>query len=391
MKKILYLSFVELDIPNACQTHTLGVLSGFSQNQCLVDAIVPRSINVRPEIHNVRFKYVWPWRFSSVGQASFKVLASLFMICLCIKNDYDAIYVREMEKNPGPRLCSRIFNIPLYMEINDLIVPVLKDNGANYTSIRNVQQCQKLDFNQADGLIVPSVPMCKWIVDQYGLPESKVHMVLNGAEAFNGHEIDRSQARKAIGIDDSCFCLVFLGNIYPEYDFDTILRAVAKVQIKIPMIQLLIIGDGPLTKQLKRKAIELGIDDNLIFTGYIPHEKLGKIFGAADVGLLIRTKKGTERYGPVSTKLSTYACFNIPVITAGRSLEGYPDELVNGLFLAQPEDPNALADLFVYLYTHPQEREQKANTISNFAKTKLTWNQVTKDILQVIFNPIHTN
>jgi len=52
--KILYFSFVELDIPNACQTHTLGVLRGFSNNSCKVDAVVPRPKKVRPKIPGAR-------------------------------------------------------------------------------------------------------------------------------------------------------------------------------------------------------------------------------------------------------------------------------------------------------------------------------------------------
>ncbi len=64
---ILYFSFVELDIPNACQTHTLGVLNGFSHHGCTVDALIPRPIYVRPQIPNVRFFYLWPWQFSRMG------------------------------------------------------------------------------------------------------------------------------------------------------------------------------------------------------------------------------------------------------------------------------------------------------------------------------------
>jgi glycosyltransferase involved in cell wall biosynthesis len=296
-----------------------------------------------------------------------------------------------MENNPGPRLCSKVFNIALYMEINDLIVPVLIESKAHPVIISKVAQNQKLDFNQAAGLIVPSVPMVNWIIDQYDLPESKVHMILNGTEKSNDYKLDKSRARKEIGFNESCFCLVFIGNIYKEYDFTTMLKAVAECKAKIPMIRLLIIGDGPLTYQLKRQAKKLGISDKIIFTGYIPHEKLDRIVPAADAGLLIRTMRGTERYGPVSTKLSTYACFNMPVITAGLSLKGYPDELAQGLLLVPPEDPLALADLFVYLHSHPDEMKQKSNIIYDFARKKLTWNQITKDILKVISDPIQTS
>ena len=98
--KILYFSFVELDIPNACQTHTLGVLAGFSQNSCSVDAIVPRPKKVSPTIAGVRFYYLWPWRFSAIGRLWIKILGGVYFFALCLLKKYDTIYVRELKVNP---------------------------------------------------------------------------------------------------------------------------------------------------------------------------------------------------------------------------------------------------------------------------------------------------
>ena len=112
--------------------------------------------------------------------------------------------------------------------------------------------------------------------------------------------------------------------------------------------------------------------------------KLSQILPAADAGLLVRTKKGALRYGPLSTKLSTYGSYNLPVVTAGWSLEGYPDELAQGLYLIPPEDTQALSNIFTYLHHHPEDRERKAKILNDFASKKLTWESVAKEILEVI-------
>ena len=131
--KILYLAFVKLDVPN------------------------------------VRFFYLWPWQFSRVGRMWVRLFSALKMFSLCLQNKYDAIYVREMEANLGPRICSSMFRIPLYMEINDLSVLILSESGASKRLLGKVKRNQKLDFHQATGLIVPSVPMCRWIINEYAL------------------------------------------------------------------------------------------------------------------------------------------------------------------------------------------------------------------------------
>jgi len=382
--RILYFSFVELDVPNACQTHTLGVLRGFSHHGCRVDALVPRPIYVRPAIQNVRFFYLWPWRFSTFGRKWINLLSFTVMFFLCTKNRYDAIYVREMERNPGPRLCSNLFKIPLYMEINDLIVRVLLDNGAPSTKIQKAKNSQKLDFKQAAGLVVPSVPMRDWIIDQYDLPHSKVHMLLNGTDMLGINELHKIKAREELKVPPVSFCLGYLGNIYKEYDFDSILQAFIRCQDKIPNLYLILIGNGPIADELKKTVSELGLETKTIFTGYVHPENLGRILPALDVGLLIRSKEGTLRYGPASTKLPTYALFHLPVITAGFSLHGYPDELNQGLHLVPPEDPDSLADIILWLYNHPEERNHSAKVLHDFVIQNLTWDSVTREILNIL-------
>ena len=39
--RLLYFAYVNLDRPNACRSHTLGLLGGLAANGCLVDAAVP--------------------------------------------------------------------------------------------------------------------------------------------------------------------------------------------------------------------------------------------------------------------------------------------------------------------------------------------------------------
>jgi glycosyltransferase involved in cell wall biosynthesis len=270
------------------------------------------------------------------------------------------------------------------MEINDLIVPVLLDNGASSTEIQKARNSQELDFKQAAGLIIPSVPMCNWIINGYGLPKSKVHMLLNGTDMSVINELSKIKAKAELKLPQLCFCLGYLGNIYKQYDFDSILQAVIKCHEKIPHLYLILIGDGPIAGDLKRKVRELGLEKKIIFTGYVHPENLGRILPALDIGLLIRSKEGTFRYGPVSTKLSTYAAYHLSVVTAGFSLEGYPDQLAEGLNLVPPEDPSALADTIIWLYNHTEERQHGAKILHDFVINNLTWESVTREILDIV-------
>jgi glycosyltransferase involved in cell wall biosynthesis len=379
---------VELDIPNACQTHTLGVLKGLGDNECEVHAVVPRSINIRPKMPNVKFYYLWPWQFSPIGRFCFKLLSTIVMVLLCLRIKFDAIYVREMERRSGPRFCSKLFKIPLYVEINDLIVPVSSENGVPASVLRKIKYHEKSDFKQSRGLIIPSVPMRDWIINQYGLPKNKVHLVINGASVANSERLDPLSAKSKIGIPENCFCLGFLGLLYDRYDFNTILQAIFDCRIQTPNLYLVIVGEGPLTPKIKAKALELGLEKQVIFTGFIQPDVLGEIIPAFDVGLLCLTKKDALRYGPITTKFGTYALYQLPVISCGITLNGYPGALNRWVDLVDPENSQELAEKIRELYYNPELRVKKAKMLHKFAIEKLTWNAVTKDILNIIRNDI---
>lgn len=382
--KILYFSFVELDIPNACQTHTLGVLAGFSNNSCKVDAVVPRPKEIRPKIHGIRFYYLWPWRFSAIWKLWVKILGGAFFFMLCLLKKYDAIYVRELEVNPFPRWCSIIFQIPLYIEINSILLQNMEMAGVDNNRMLKIEGCQRADFNQASGLIVSSFPRCRWIIDYYGLNPRKVHMILNGTDITSDKKIERSKALRNLNLPENGFYLGFLGNIWEYYDLNSILKAMKLCQEEMPNLYMIMIGSGPETDNLRNMSQEMHLTSRLIFIGYVQPESLFEIMGAIDVGLMVLTKKGIQDGGPIPTRFATYAAFEMPVIANDVYIEDYPQEVRNGLSLVPPEDPQALAGTILWLDRDPKEREKKAKILHDFVVKKLTWDSVAGEILEII-------
>lgn len=382
--KILYFSFVELDIPNACQTHTLGVLTGFSKNSCKIDAILPRPKKIRPKVPGVCFYYLWPWRFSTLGKLWIKILGAAFFFVLCLLKKYDAIYVRELEVNPFPRWTSEIFSVPLYMEINGILLENMEADRISKGRMHRVEKHQAADFNQASGLIVPSFPRCRWIIDYYDLKPGKVHMILNGTDTTSDKKTERSKVLRNLNLPENGFYLGFLGNIWEYYDLSNILKAMKLCQQEITNLHMVMIGSGPETDNLRSMAQEMDLTSRLIFLGYVQPESLFEIMGAIDVGLMVLTKKGIRDGGPIATRFATYAAFVMPVIANDVYIENYPQELRNGLSLVSPEDPQALADTMLWLYRHPEEREEKAKIIHDFVAEKLTWDSVVGEILEII-------
>ena len=381
--RILYFAYVDLQRPNACQAHTLGLLRGFSDNGCRVEAVVPRPQSDLPHIPRVRYHFL-PRHSGSCKKILTAIGHSFFTLFrLCRQYRFQAIYARDMDVFVGPRWCAKFFGMPLYLEVDDVPVegsypPLL------YTLVRaNV----RADYRRAAGLIVPSAPRRHLIIDGFGVAPARVHLVLNGADLPGGRPLTKAQARKRLGLPPQSFCLGYVGSVNERYDFATMLQALKLCQGEIARPYLLVVGDGSHLQQVKTQARELGLAACVLFTGFLQADALSKVMPAMDVGLMNLKAEEVRLHGPLHTKLATYGLFGLPVITAGDSLDGYPVALGDTLWLVPPEEPRALAQACLHLSRRPQERRRLAGALKRYVQRHLTWGQVAADIVKIMSLP----
>jgi len=260
----------------------------------------------------------------------------------------------------------------------------MKAAGIDRSRVLRVKRHQASDLKQATGLIIPSFPRYNWIIEHYDLKPNKAHMILNGTNTPTAKKTDRSIALNKLNLPENGFYLGFLGNVWGYYDLNTIFKAMELCLEEIPNLHMIMIGAGPEIDNLRNKSQEIQINSRLIFLGFIQPEILFDVMGTIDVGLMNLTKNGLQDLGPVTTRFATYAAFQLPIIANNMYIKGYPDDLTRGLSLVPPEDPRALADTILWLYNHPKERKEKANILHDFVIKKLTWDAVTKEILEII-------
>jgi phosphatidylinositol alpha-1,6-mannosyltransferase len=127
-----------------------------------------------------------------------------------------------------------------------------------------------------------------------------------------------------------------------------VIRALPRVIQKIPTAVYLVAGQGPEEPRLRVLARSLGMQDRVIFVGYVPGDKLVDHYNLADVYIMASREIGKE--GDVEgfgiTFLEAGAC-GLPVV-GGRS-GGIPDAILNeqtGL-LVDPGDQDQIASALV--------------------------------------------
>jgi glycosyltransferase involved in cell wall biosynthesis len=124
-----------------------------------------------------------------------------------------------------------------------------------------------------------------------GYPANKVYYVLNSLDATKWDpQTDGTGVRKEFGIADDVPVLAILARLFPWKGHADLLKALAKAKTSVPNFKLLIAGEddpratpggGSYMAELKTLAGELGLHDNVIFTGF--RSDIAQILAASDV------------------------------------------------------------------------------------------------------------
>jgi glycosyltransferase involved in cell wall biosynthesis len=122
-----------------------------------------------------------------------------------------------------------------------------------------------------------------------GLQAERVEVVHNGVSAITALD-DATHARYDRELRIRGSVVVTVGRLVPEKAHDRFLDAASIVLHSNPDTTFLIVGDGPLRRDLERRATELGIDSAVRFTGLREDARL--LIERADLFVLSSNREG---------------------------------------------------------------------------------------------------
>jgi colanic acid/amylovoran biosynthesis glycosyltransferase len=137
-----------------------------------------------------------------------------------------------------------------------------------------------------------------------------------------------------------------------------LLRAFATVARKYGRVQLLIIGDGPLRRQLHALTASLGMRDRVEFLGAVPHVAVLSWMRKAAMLVLPGIRTATGREEGLGMVLLEAAATGLPIV--GSRVGGIPECMLDGKtgFLVPERDEDALAQRMAELLEDPVRRHR---------------------------------
>ncbi len=169
-------------------------------------------------------------------------------------------------------------------------------------------------------------------------------------------DLDGSAVRTRYGLADRPV-VVCVSRLVRRKGQDTLVHAWPQVRRQVPDAALLLVGSGPYRDDLEKLAGALGVADDVVFTGGVPHAELPRHYAAGDVfAMPCRTRRAgmdVEGLGIVYLEASAAG---LPVV-AGNS-GGAPDAVRDGEtgYVVDGRDPAAVAERLVDLLGDPQRR-----------------------------------
>jgi len=194
--------------------------------------------------------------------------------------------------------------------------------------------------------VVVSAELRNWLIDDVGIPESKIIQIINGVD-IEKYSIpdDKKFSKSQLGFDPDSFMIGTVGRLDPVKDYQTLIRAftlLANVSVNTIMtnkIKLLIIGFGPEEQKLKTLAEEYKIIDKIFFLG--KRFDIPRLLHSMDVFVLPSVAEGIS-----NTVLEAMAS-GLPVIATkiGGNVELVEHSQTG--FLFTPGNYKELADMLV--------------------------------------------
>lgn len=121
-------------------------------------------------------------------------------------------------------------------------------------------------------------------------------------------------SREIAQIADDRPVVIYMGFMLPRYRTERVIEVAQLVLQQNAEVQFVLIGKGPEKQKLETMVQNVGIADNVTFTGFIPDEEVPQYLSAANV-LLLPIEDTSINRARCPNKVFLYCAAQIPIVT----------------------------------------------------------------------------
>lgn len=143
------------------------------------------------------------------------------------------------------------------------------------------RRLSRYQCNRLDAMVVPSHAMLE-ALRHYGIA-TPAEIIPTGIDLETFDSGNGAAFRERYGIPMDRPLLLFVGRVAFEKNIGFLLDAMVRIKAELPQTLLVIAGEGPALTRLQRHSVALGLNDNVLFIGYLRKgEQLRDCYCAAE-------------------------------------------------------------------------------------------------------------
>ena len=238
---------------------------------------------------------------------------------------------------------------------------------------------EKNTYNQCDRFIVLSRAFGNILHQQYEIPWEKIHIIPGGVDVKHfKNNLSRLAAREQLGWPTERPILFTSRRLVHRMGIDKLLTAIAKIKPVVPDIWLAIAGRGHIQTSLEKQVVELGLENQVRFLGFLPDQQLPIAYQAAD--LTVMPSQSFEGFGLAI--LESLACGTpvlcTPVGGMPEILQKFSPDLITEAITVE-SIADKLAQVMLGKLPLPSREECRNYTIKNY-----DWTNIAQQVRQVL-------
>ena len=211
-----------------------------------------------------------------------------------------------------------------------------------------------------------------------------VRVVNNGVDVAEFEDARPLETVGGVDVRDRNVLLT-VSRLAPRKGHDVLIEALPSITEEHPDTVYLVAGDGGRRSELESLARRVGVEDHVVFLGYVPDEDLPDLYATADQFVMPNRREGNsvEGFGIVFLEANATGT---PVV--GGDSGGAPDAVADGVTgrLVDPYDADAVAEAVTELLSDRETLARMGRSGYERVRSEFDWERAGRELEEVLFS-----
>jgi glycosyltransferase involved in cell wall biosynthesis len=363
-------------------SHINGFVEAVSELGAMISLVSNDSIAGLDE-NRTQVKIVWPKPIGST-RAAFDVYNNLLFADEATseieRDPPDFIYQRYSRFTWAGVKASLKTGRPMFLEYNGSEVWVGR-YWDRVGSLALLERYEHLNLAAAARIFVVSDVERRNLL-RVGVDEHKIIVNPNGVDVERFRPgIGGDKVRKELELETGETLVGFIGTFGPWHGVLALAEAI-KLVPKEARVRFLLVGSGALRNEVEQILREAGMEDRVILTGAVEHQRVPALLDACDllVSPHVPLEDGSEFFGS-PTKLFEYMAMGKGIVASRLGQIGEVLEDGRTALLVEPGNVTELSEAILRLVESSQLRDQLGQAARREAIAKHTWKHNAQRVL----------